>query len=140
MVPGPGAAAALQDLAAGGVDVVPSSVPEAGSLIEAGAIRSLAVFGSNRLKAFPEVPTLQEATGINLELGAWRGVVGPAGLPSEITDKLEKALSEIVSSSDWKEEMTNRGFGIKWRSSGDFRSFMLEQEGTVRKLVVTLGL
>ena len=140
MIPGQGAAAALQDLAAGGVDVVPSSVQEAGALIQAGAVSSLAVFGSKRLSAFPDVPTLKEETGMELELGAWRGVVGPAGLPSEVKTKMENALKEITNSSDWQEEMTSRGFGIKWRSSSDFAAFMNNEETKVRKLIDASGM
>ena len=72
-VSGQGAAAALQDLAAGGVDIVPSSLPEASPLIQAGRIKSLVVMGDERLEAFPDVPTLAEATDIGLRLGslAW---------------------------------------------------------------------
>ena len=72
MITGPGAAQALQEMVAGGFDVVPSSVPEAGALIESGLVRGLAVFGTERLAAFPDIPTLEEETGMVLELGAWR--------------------------------------------------------------------
>lgn len=140
MVSGQGAAPALLDLAAGGVDVVPSSVPEAGALIEAGKVRGLAVFGSERLQAFPDIPTLKEAADLDLSLGAWRGVVAPAGLPDDIASQLEQALSDIVSSEEWRNEMTSRGFGIQWNTSRDFESFMLDQESKVRPLVETLGL
>jgi tripartite-type tricarboxylate transporter receptor subunit TctC len=140
MVSGQGAAPALQDLAAGGVDVVPSSVPEAGALIGAGKVRGLAVFGTERLSAFPDIPTLKEAANLDLSLGAWRGVVAPAGLPEDIAGALENALSEIVSSEEWRDEMTSRGFGIQWNTSADFESFMLDQESKVRPLVETLGL
>lgn len=140
MVPGQGAAAALQDLAAGGVDVVPSSIAEAGPLIDDGRIKSLAVFGSKRLAAFPKVPTLQEAAGIELSLGAWRGLVGPAGLPDEIADKLEISLQEIVSSKDWQQEMTARGFGVRWRTSAEFEVFMLQQQTEVRAILENFSL
>ena len=79
-VPSEGAAPGLQDLVAGGVDVVTCSVPEAQSLIDAGRVKSLAVMGAERNPSFPDVPTLQEV-GIDWRMGAWRGVAGPAGLP-----------------------------------------------------------
>ncbi len=135
MVPGQGAAAALQDLAAGGVDVVPSSVAEAGPLLADGRIRCLAVFGSERLSAFPDVPTLKEAAGIDLSLGAWRGLVGPVGLPDEIADKLEATLQQIVSSDAWQQEMAARGFGVRWRTSTEFGAFMLQQQADVRAIL-----
>jgi len=140
MVPGQGAAAALQDLAAGGMDVVPSSVPEAGALIDAGRVKGLAVFGDERLEAYPDIPTLEEAADLELELGAWRGLVGPAGLPDEIVTKLETAVDEIVHSDEWRQEMTDRGFGIRWRPAGEFEDFMLSEQETVRQLVDTMAL
>lgn len=140
MIPGQGAAAALQDMVAGGFDVVPSSVPEAGALIDAGRVRGLAVFGSERLEAFPDIPTLSEQTDLDLSLGAWRGLVAPTGLPEEIASELEAAMQEIVESEQWRADMTNRGFGIEWRSADDFGAFMADQEVEVRRIVEVLGL
>lgn len=140
MIPGRGAAAALQDLAAGGMDVVPSSVPEAAALISAGYVKGLAVFGDQRLEAFPEIPTLQEAAGIDLDLGAWRGLVGPAGLPAEIAAQLEAAMLQITSSPGWRAEMEQLGFGIKVRSATEFHDFMLQQQCEVRSVLANLDL
>jgi len=140
MIPGQGAAAALQDMVAGGFDVVPCSVPEAGALIEAGRVRGLAVFGNKRLAAFPDIPALSEVTELNLSLGAWRGLVGPAGLPQNIASQLEDAMREIVESEEWRAQMTGRGFGIEWRNAEDFGAFMQDQEPVVQRIVEILGL
>ncbi len=139
-ISGQGAAAALQDLAAGGVDVVPSSLPEAGPLIDSGRIKALAVMGDERLEAFPNVPTLQETTGMELELGAWRGLIAPAGLPEDIVAELENAMNEIAHDDDWRQQMQDRGFGIQWRDSEAFNEFMLDQQSSVRAIIKTLGL
>src|SRR5262245_65253285 len=56
-VPSNGAATAMQDLAAGGLDIVSCSVPEARAIIEAGKPRSLAVIDAERTAAFNDVPT-----------------------------------------------------------------------------------
>lgn len=140
MISGQGAAAALQELVAGGFDVVPSSVPEAGSLIESGLVRGLAVFGSERLEAFPDIPTLEEETGLVLELGAWRGVVGPAGLPDDVTEKLKAALETVYNDPAFQSAMTDRGFGLRWRNADEFGAFMASEETSVRELVRVLGL
>jgi tripartite-type tricarboxylate transporter receptor subunit TctC len=139
MISGQGAAPALQDMVAGGFDVVPSSVPEAGALIDAGRVKGLAVFGDERLEAYPDIPTLSEVTDLRLNLGAWRGLVGPAGLPEDITNELEQAMKEIVESEDWREQMTERGFGIQWRNSEEFGDFMESEQTKVRRIVEVLG-
>tara|TARA_R110002049_G_C9166376_1_gene561467 strand:+ start:602 stop:1579 length:978 start_codon:yes stop_codon:yes gene_type:complete len=138
-ISGQGAAAALQDLAAGGVDVVPSSLPEAGPLIDSGRIKALAVMGNERLEAFPDVPALQESTDMKLELGAWRGLIAPAGLPGGIVAELESAMNEITHDEDWRQQMQDRGFGIQWRDSEAFNEFMLDQQDSVRAIIQTLG-
>lgn len=140
MISGQGAAAALQEMVAGGFDAVPSSVPEAGSLIESGLVRGLAVFGSERLAAYPDIPTLKEETGLDLELGAWRGLVGPAGLPDDISAKLQTALETVYNSVEFQDAMKARGFGLRYRNAADFQAFMLNEETSVRELIRVLGL
>ena len=140
MITGPGAAQALQEMVAGGFDVVPSSVPEAGALIESGLVRGLAVFGTERLAAFPDIPTLEEETGMVLELGAWRGLVGPAGLPDDVTERLQAALEAVYNDPAFQEAMTDRGFGLRWRDADEFGTFMADEETSVRELVRVLDL
>jgi len=76
-VPSTGAATAMQDLAAGGLDFATCSVPEARALLDAGRARSLAVMAPQRLGVFPNIPTLKETLGIDYSTGAWRGIAGP---------------------------------------------------------------
>ena len=76
-VPSTGAATALTDLAAGGVDFVSCSMPEAEALIKAGRIRSLVFFSPKRAPNFPDVPTTDEATGHKVHKGVWRGFAAP---------------------------------------------------------------
>ena len=114
-VPSQGAAPGLQDLVAGGVDIVTCSVPEAQSLLEAGRVKSLAVMCAERNPAFPDVPTLKEATGLDWTVGAWRGIAGPKGLPEEVSDKLVPLLEQICESQEFKDFMGSAGFGLVWR-------------------------
>ena len=80
-VPLNGAAPAMQDLAAGGIDIVTCSVPEARAMIEAGKAKSLALMAHSESR-LPDVPTLKEATGVDYSVGAWRGCAGPKGMPA----------------------------------------------------------
>lgn len=140
MIPSQGAAASLQDLVARGVAVVPCSLPEAGPLLDAGLVRGLAVFGTERLAAFPAIPTLAEITGETRTLGAWRGLVGPAGLPDDIARRLEAAMREIVHDPAFRADMSAQGFGMAWRDSATFRAFMEAEAEAVRTMIDRLGL
>ncbi|MDP3338519.1 MAG: tripartite tricarboxylate transporter substrate binding protein, partial [Rhodoferax sp.] len=62
-VPSNGAAPAMLELAAGGVDIVTAALPEARSLIDAGKARPLAVMADAPAALYPNVPTLKSATG-----------------------------------------------------------------------------
>ena len=66
-VPSNGAAPGMQDMVAGGVDVVPCSIPEARAMIDAGKARALAIMDANPPALYPNVPTLQE--GARQQLG-----------------------------------------------------------------------
>jgi tripartite-type tricarboxylate transporter receptor subunit TctC len=129
-VPSNGAAPAMQDLAAGGLDVVTCSVPEAKAMIDAGRARSLAVMAPARNPAFPDVPTLKEAIGVDYSVGAWRGIAGPKGLPADVATKLTAALKKAYDSKEFKDFMSNRGFGVVWGDAAQFAKFM--DEGNVK--------
>src|SRR5207248_10748373 len=123
-VPSNGAAPAMQDLAAGGLDLTTCSVPEARAIIEAGKARSLALMSEKRNPVFPDVPTLKEAMGIDYSTGAWRGIAGPKGLPADVATKLTASLKKVFDSKEFKEFMSNRGFGTVWGDATEFAVFM----------------
>jgi tripartite-type tricarboxylate transporter receptor subunit TctC len=125
-VPLNGAAPAMQDLAAGGLDLVTCSVPEARAIIEAGKARSLAVMATERNPAFKDVPTLKEAMGIDYNTGAWRGFTAPKGLPADIATMLTAAFKKVNESKEFLDFMGNRGFGVKWADAAGFAKFMDE--------------
>lgn len=139
-VPSNGAAPAVQDLAAGGLDVVTCSVPEARAMIEAGKVKSLAVMAAQRNPAFKDVPTLKEAAGIDYTVGAWRGIAGPKGLPQAIADKLTAELKKANESKEFTEFMANRGFGVRWADAAGFASFMAEGDAKMKAAMTAAGL
>ena len=139
-VPSNGAAPGLQDLAAGGVEFVPCSLPEARALIEAGKVRSLAVMDSNRAALFPNVPTLKEATGSNWATGAWRGIAAPKGLPKDLQAKLEASVKKAFDSKEYKDFMTQRGFGTLWGNSEEFARFMAKGDTDMKAVMMAVGI
>src|SRR5262247_438581 len=139
-VPANGAAPAMQDLAAGGLDLTTCSVPEARAIIEAGKARSLAIMASKRNPIFPEVPTLKEALGIDYSTGAWRGIGGPKGLPADVASKLTDSLKKVFDSKEFKEFMANRGFGTVWGNASEFAAFMDKGDAAMGVAMKAAGL
>jgi tripartite-type tricarboxylate transporter receptor subunit TctC len=139
-VPSQGAAPGLQDLVAGGVDIVTCSVPEAQALLEAGRVKSLAVMSEERNPTFPDVPTLKEATGLDWTVAAWRGIAGPAGMPQEVADKLVPLLQEIWEGQEFRDFMAQRGFGLVWGGPEEFRDYMAESNESLGSVMKAVGI
>ena len=139
-VPSNGAAPGLQDLAAGGVEFVPCSLPEARSLIDAGKVRSLVVMNKTRSALFPNVPTLKEATGSDWATGAWRGIAAPKGLPTPIAARLEASVKKAYDSKEYKDFMAQRGFGLLWGNGSEFAGFMAKGDADMKAVMTAVGL
>ncbi len=139
-VPSNGAAPAMQDLAAGGVDVVTCSVPEGRAMIEAGKARSLAIMAPERNPSFPNVPTLKEEMGLDYSTGAWRGFAGPKNMPADIQTKLQASLKSINESKEFRDFMSSRGFGVKWADQQGFAQFMDASDAQMGAAMKAAGL
>ena len=139
-VPSNGAAPGLQDLVAGGVEVVPCSLPEARSLIDAGKVKSLAIMSESPSLLYPNVPTLKSATGSDWKLGAWRGIAAPKGIPAEAQTKLVAAIRKIAASKEYNEFMTSRGFGVVYQGPEDFTRFMAKSDADLGATMKAVGI
>jgi tripartite-type tricarboxylate transporter receptor subunit TctC len=139
-VPSNGAAPGLQDLVAGGVEVVPCSLPEARSLIDAGKVKSLAVMSDAPAALYPNVPTLKAATGSDWKLGAWRGIAAPKAIPAEARDKLVAAIRKIAASKDYTDFMASRGFGVIYQGPDDFAKFMAKADADLGATMKAVGI
>jgi tripartite-type tricarboxylate transporter receptor subunit TctC len=139
-VPSQGAAPALQDLVAGGIEIVPCSVVEARSLMEAGRVKSLAVMSEERLEAFPDIPTVKEALGTDWTMGAWRGVVGPLGMPQEAVDRLLEALRKIHQGDEFREFMSAQGYGLLYAEGEEFHQFMAQSNEGLGQVMKAVGI
>jgi len=96
-VPYRGAAPALNDLLAGTFEAMILDYPSGAEYLRTGRVKPLAVCSAARLEAHPEVPTLQEALGLQgFEAYAWQGLVAPARTPDAIADRLTEELATAL--------------------------------------------
>ncbi|NDP40078.1 MAG: tripartite tricarboxylate transporter substrate binding protein [Rhodoferax sp.] len=139
-VPSNGAAPAMLELAAGGVDIVTAALPEARSLIDAGKARPLAVMADAPAALYPNVPTLKSATGSDWTIGVWRGIAGPKGLPADVQTKMETVLKKINSSKEYQDFMAGRGFGVAYADAAGFGKFMEKGDADMGRILGALGM
>ncbi|WP_341912389.1 tripartite tricarboxylate transporter substrate binding protein [Ferrovibrio terrae] len=139
-VPSNGAAPGLQDMIAGGVQIVPCSLPEARALIEAGKVKSLAIMDPKPSALFPNVPTLKSAVGSDWTMAAWRGIAAPKGVSKEVSDKLLAVLKKVYDSKDYQGFMAQRGFGIIWAGPEDYAKFMAKSDADLGAVMKAVGI
>jgi tripartite-type tricarboxylate transporter receptor subunit TctC len=108
-VPYRGSAPALNDLLGGHVQIYFSSLPPALGLIAEGKVRALAVTGSRREPALPDLSTVAEAGLPGYEAVLHYGIAAPAGTPRPIVDKLNAALRQALAAPETRALMAGAG-------------------------------
>jgi tripartite-type tricarboxylate transporter receptor subunit TctC len=105
-IPYAGGPAAQLALLSGQVDLTFDNLATAAANIRAGKLRALAVTTDKRSSAMPEVPTMIEAgrsVGLaDFQVDTWFGLFGPAQLPIEVTQRLNRAFVEAMGSPELK--------------------------------------
>jgi tripartite-type tricarboxylate transporter receptor subunit TctC len=139
-VPSNGAAPGLQDLVAGGVDIVPCSIPEARSLIDAGKVRPLAIMDANPPALYPNLATLKNELGTDWQMAAWRVIAAPKGIPAEALKRLAETLKKVYDSKEYKDFMASRGFGVVWADPEGAARFMAKSDADMGVVMKAVGL
>jgi tripartite-type tricarboxylate transporter receptor subunit TctC len=109
VVPYKGGAPLVQYLLGGQVPAAFGSLTEYIELHRVGKVQVLAVSGSSRAKAAPEIPTFQEMGLKGVDKNPWLAFVGPKGMPKEFVDRFSKAVATVLSNPDVVERMAKLG-------------------------------
>lgn len=135
-----GAAPAAQALARGEVAYMLDSMSTLGALAAGGKIRVLAVTEPMRVASHPQIPTLAE-TGFTMpDFGVWYGLVGPAGIPSEVADRIARAIAAFARSPKARERLESFGFVLSASTPEEFRQTALRAEALFREISKSLGI
>jgi tripartite-type tricarboxylate transporter receptor subunit TctC len=128
-VPYKGGAQAGQDVASGQAQMMFSAALEAKPVLATGRTRAIAISSTKRSPAFPDVPTVNEATGLkDFEAVFWQGMVVPAGTPQPIVDKLQKAIAKIAADPEVIERFKVQGVEIRSSTQAEFKDFLNKEE------------
>jgi tripartite-type tricarboxylate transporter receptor subunit TctC len=127
-------------MVAGGVEVVPCSIPEARAMIDAGKVRPLAIMDANPPSLYPKVPTVKAELGSNWEIAAWRVIAAPKGIPADVQRTLVTALKKVYDSKEYKDFMASRGFGVVWADPAGTAKFMAASDTNLGAALKAVGL
>ena len=106
-----GDAPAMLDLVAGRVDFMFNNVASSINFQNRGSVKILAVTGSKRIPALPDVPTLAELGMSEFDLVGWFSLFMPAGTPRPIADKMHAALHQAYQTKEFTDYLAASGLG-----------------------------
>ena len=139
-IPSQGAAPALQELVAGGVDVATPALSEGKTLVESGEVKALAYMHGSPMAALPDVPLTSEALQSGWTLAAYITISGPKDLPQNIVCSYEKAVADVVASPEWAEFKASRGADVVSMGAADLAAYMEQQDAALGEVIQAVGL
>ncbi|WP_425257548.1 tripartite tricarboxylate transporter substrate binding protein [Rubrivivax sp. RP6-9] len=104
-VPYKGGGPMMVDLIAGQVDMAFETIPSAMTQIRGGKVKAIAVTTAKRSFALPDTPTMAEAGMPGFDAPVWYGVVGPAGMPRALVNKLNTTINGLLDSAEFKAQL-----------------------------------
>lgn len=135
-VPYKGGAQAGQDVASGQAQMMFSAALEAKPVIATGKTRAIAITSAGRVPAFPDIPTVGEATGMkDFVVVFWQGMVVPAGTPRAIVEKLEKAIAKVAADPEMIERFKPQGVEIRASTQAEFKDYLGKEEVRWTRLI-----
>ncbi|MGF6525629.1 Bug family tripartite tricarboxylate transporter substrate binding protein [Variovorax sp. PvP013] len=123
-VPYKGSAPAVQDLIGGQTQIL----IDAGSVllpqVKGGKLKALAVTGPTRDPELPNVPTVAELGLAGMQSVGFQGIVGPAGMPKELVDRLAGELAKALAQPDIKARFAAAGAAVHPLGPVEFAAFV----------------
>jgi len=123
-IPYRGGGPGMMALLAGQIDVLMGQVPTVTPTVKAGRLRALAVSGTQRSPALPDVPTMAEAGLPGFDATAWYCIVVPAGTPKPIIARLNAELVKILKSPDIRARLVSEGADVETSTPEELAEFI----------------
>jgi tripartite-type tricarboxylate transporter receptor subunit TctC len=139
-VPFRGAGPAVIDAAGGHTKAIVATVTTLAPHVKSGKLRGLAISGKARSRVLPDMPTMDEAGLPGYEAGNWIGLVAPAGTPDAIVARLNKEISAIQDSDEFKKRLEDDGADIVKMTPAEFGGYMERELDKWSRVVKEAGI
>lgn len=139
-VPYKGSGQAIGDLLAGQVNMNFDTMPPVLEHARSGRLRALAISTPQRLSQLPDVPTFTEVGIRGFDVTNWYAVMGPKGLPADVTARIDDAVQKAMQDSAIRPKLEAQGlqFGGA-RTPDEFNSFVKAELAKYARLVKELN-
>lgn len=135
-----GSSEALQGLLGGSTHFQFDSVNSPLTLIKAGRLKPLFVTSAQRSPSMPLVPTLAESGVTNFDMGAWQGVMAPAGTPAAIVSRMAEEISRATSHPELRKALEAQGAYVITSTPQRYGAFIADQMSLYKKAVDDAGI
>lgn len=139
-VPYKGGGPAIVDLVAGHIEIFVAIISTAVPQVKAGKARALAVTGTKRAAALPDVPTVAEAALKGYESTNWYGYVAPSATPRPIMERLHKATVTVLEMADVKQALLDQGIEAAPTSPEEFAAYIKSETGKWTQVIRASGM
>lgn len=139
-IPYKGTAPALTDLVGGQTQTFMTTLNTVLPFLQNKQLTPLAVGSKARAPLLPNVPTLTESTGANVELTAWNGIVVPAGTPQEVIMRLNKVVNDTLKDPEFLKKLEASGAEPYGGSPADYGRFLAAEQSRFAKVIAEAGL
>lgn len=126
---------AITDVMGGQVDFMFATVAASYPLVSTGKLRALAVSSPQRSARLPEVPTVAETVVPGYEAFEWNGLLLPAKTPKDITDKLQKALADVLKDAEVLQRLKDLGAQPVGSTPAEFAEFLKKEDAKWSEVV-----
>jgi tripartite-type tricarboxylate transporter receptor subunit TctC len=134
-VPYKGSAPAVQDLIGGQTQLLIDAGTVLLPQIKGGKLKALAVTGPKRDPQLPDVPTVRELGLGAMESVGFQGLVGPAGMPRDVVDRIATELGKVLAQPDLKAKFAAAGAEAYFQGPAEFAAFVKADNEKWAKLI-----
>jgi tripartite-type tricarboxylate transporter receptor subunit TctC len=134
IVPYRGAGPALNDLLGDHIDAMFDAMPVMSVQAKEGKVTPLAVTGTKRSFALPEVPTIMES-GLDYQIAGWYGMLAPPGTPPAIVQKLRDEVAKAVAPKDVVESLASQGMEPRATQPAEWAKYMASEMMFYTKII-----
>jgi tripartite-type tricarboxylate transporter receptor subunit TctC len=134
-VPYKGSAPAVQDLIGGQTQILIDAGTVLLPQVKGGKLKALAVTGPRRDPQLPDVPTVRELGLPAMETVGFQGLVGPAGMPKEVVDKLSAELAKVLAQPELKAKFAASGADVHPQGPAEFSTFVKTENEKWSRLI-----
>ena len=138
-VPYKGEPQAITDLVAGRVQLMFASSSTAVPQVREGKLRAMVTTLPRRSALLPDVPSIAEAGMPQFSITSWAGLFGPAKLPREVLERLNREFVAAMGRSDVQSAMERQAFALSPSSPEQLAAFVKEQMESYRRILRAAG-